>query len=81
MIKLLRTDAFPGQRLEGKVREITPMGDIAAKTYRVKMALPDDTPLKPGMSVTVQIKTGSRRVIEYVLSPLLQHVRESLHER
>jgi hemolysin D len=37
--------------------------------------------LTPGMSVTVQIKTGSRRVIEYVLSPLLQHVRESLHER
>ena len=49
--RAFRTDAFPGQRLEGKVSEITPMGDVAAKTFRVKMALPDDTALKPGMSV------------------------------
>ena len=40
-----------------------------------------EMPLNPGMSVKVDIKTGSRRVIEYVLSPLLQHARESLHER
>src|SRR5664279_6227862 len=40
---LFRTDAFPDRRLEGKVREITPMGDVAAKTYRIKVALPDDT--------------------------------------
>ena len=37
--------------------------------------------LAPGMSGSVEIKTGTRRVIEYVLSPLLQHGRESLHER
>ncbi len=37
--------------------------------------------LTPGMSVTVDIKTGERRVIEYVLSPLLQLQRESLNER
>ncbi len=40
-----------------------------------------DMELSPGMSVAVEIKTGSRRVIEYVLSPLLQHKRESLNER
>ncbi len=40
-----------------------------------------DMPLTAGMSVNVEIKTGTRRVIEYVLSPLLQHHRESLHER
>ena len=57
---LFRTDAFPGQRLEGKVREITPMGDVAAKTYRVKMALPDETPLKPGMSVEANIVTREK---------------------
>lgn len=38
-------------------------------------------PLSAGMSVNVEIKTGTRRVIEYVLSPLLQHQREALHER
>jgi len=57
---LLRTDAFTGQRLEAKVREITPMGDVASKTYRVKMALPDDTLLKPGMSVEANIVTREK---------------------
>jgi RND family efflux transporter MFP subunit len=57
---LFRTDAFPEGRLEGKVREITPMGDVAAKTYRIKVALPDDTPLKPGMSVEANIVTREK---------------------
>ncbi len=38
-------------------------------------------PLSAGMSVKVEIKTGDRRIIEYVLSPLVQHKRESLNER
>jgi len=37
--------------------------------------------LTPGMAVTVEIKTGSRRVIEYLLSPLLRYKQESLRER
>ena len=37
--------------------------------------------LSAGMSTTVEIKTGTRRVIEYVLSPLVQHSKESLRER
>lgn len=37
--------------------------------------------LSAGMAANVEIKTGSRRAIEYVLSPLLQHGRESLNER
>jgi hemolysin D len=37
--------------------------------------------LSAGMSVNVEIKTGTRRVIEYVFSPLVQHKREALHER
>jgi len=57
---LFRTDAFPDRRLEGMVREITPMGDVAAKTYRIKVALPDDTPLKPGMSVEANIVTREK---------------------
>ena len=57
---LFRTDAFPDRRLEGRVREITPMGDVAAKTYRIKVALPDDTPLKPGMSVEANIVTREK---------------------
>lgn len=37
--------------------------------------------LTPGMTVTAEIKTGRRRIIGYLLSPLMQHARESLHER
>jgi hemolysin D len=37
--------------------------------------------LSPGMAVTVEIKTGQRRVIEYLLSPLLRSMKESLRER
>ena len=40
-----------------------------------------DVNLSPGMAVTVGIKTGQRRVIEYLLSPLLKSVKESLKER
>ena len=38
-------------------------------------------PLSAGMSANVEIKTGERRIIEYILSPLLQHQRETLRER
>jgi hemolysin D len=37
--------------------------------------------LSPGMVVTVEIKTGRRRVIEYLLSPVLKSLQESLRER
>ncbi len=39
------------------------------------------TPLLAGMAVSVEIKTGQRRLIEFFLSPLIRHVRESLRER
>jgi hemolysin D len=37
--------------------------------------------LTAGMAVTAEIKTGQRRVIEYLLSPLLRYKQESLRER
>ncbi|MCC6966582.1 MAG: HlyD family type I secretion periplasmic adaptor subunit [Nitrospira sp.] len=37
--------------------------------------------LSPGMAVTVEIKTGQRRVIEFLLSPLLKSMQESMRER
>jgi hemolysin D len=37
--------------------------------------------LAPGMAVTVEIKTGQRRIIEYLMSPLLRYRQESLRER
>lgn len=64
---LLRTDAFPGQPLEGAVKQITPAGDPVAKTFRVRIGLPDDTPLRVGMSVEANII--SREKSDVVLAP------------
>jgi hemolysin D len=45
--------------------------DVDGKTIR----------LQPGMNLTAEIKTGRRRVIEYLLSPLQRAGSESLRER
>lgn len=37
--------------------------------------------LAPGMNLTAEIKTGQRRVIDYLLSPVQEYARESLKER
>ncbi len=37
--------------------------------------------VEPGMAVTAEIKTGDRRVIEYLLSPLIRLSHEGLRER
>jgi membrane fusion protein, hemolysin D len=37
--------------------------------------------LSPGMAATVEIKTGSRTILSYLLSPLLRYRQEALHER
>src|SRR5262249_3021146 len=37
--------------------------------------------LSPGMAVTAEIKTGSRSVLGYLLSPLLRYKQESMRER
>ena len=38
-------------------------------------------PLQPGMSVTAEVKTGRRTIIDYLLSPLARKTNEALHER
>jgi membrane fusion protein, hemolysin D len=37
--------------------------------------------LSPGMAVTVEIKTGSRQIMSYLLSPLARYSHDSLRER
>jgi len=37
--------------------------------------------LKPGMSVTVEIKTGTPRLMEFLLAPLMKGVSEGARER
>ena len=37
--------------------------------------------LAPGMNVTAEVKTGRRRVIDFLLSPIRQATNQSLKER
>lgn len=37
--------------------------------------------LSPGMEVVAEIKTGQRRIVEYLLTPLLRYKQESIRER
>ena len=49
---------------------------------RSKMQVEDRlVDLSPGMAVNVEIKTGSRAIISYLLSPLLRYKQEALRER
>jgi hemolysin D len=63
----------------------SPRGSV----YSVKVVMDQSTmvidghqvALTPGMGVSIEIKTGSRRIIEYFLSPLIQHAHESFNQR
>lgn len=57
---LLKADGLPGQALPATVSDITEKGDSLNKNYRVRLALPDDTPLKTGMTVEVNIVIAER---------------------
>ena len=49
---------------------------------RSKMQIDDQiVKLSPGMAVTVEIKTGSRMILTYLLSPLLRYRQETMRER
>lgn len=91
----VKIDAFPFTRygtIEAKVETVSgdavPLENVglqyAARVLPKRWSLPVDGKelrLSPGMTVTVEIKTGRRRLIEFFLSPLLQAGHESLRER
>lgn len=91
----VKVDAFEYTKygtLPGKVTHVSQDAIPDEKRgliYAVKVLLDETmldvegepTPVTPGMAVNVEIKTGDRRVIEYVMSPLIRHTREALHER
>lgn len=65
---------------EPKGQELVYAAHIALDQTQIKV---DDTManLLPGMAVTVEIKTGSRTLLSYLLSPLLRYSHNSMHER
>lgn len=68
-----RTSEPPGQELLYAARVSLDRAQMEIDGRLVNLA--------PGMAVTVEIKTGHRRIVEYLLSPLLRYKQESLRER
>jgi hemolysin D len=52
--------------------------DLAGTTLMVDGR---SVPVSPGMAVTVEVKTGERRIIDYIFAPMLKYRDESLRER
>lgn len=57
---LLHADAFPGRIFEGAVAQITPKGDPVQRSFRVRIALPANSPLMIGMTVEANIIVDER---------------------
>jgi hemolysin D len=80
-----RSGATP--RAGGEIDSSEPEGQELVYSARVsldktQMQIDDRlVNLGPGMAVTVEIKTGSRRIIEYLLSPLLRHKQQAMREQ
>lgn len=91
----IKIEAFPFTRyglIEGKVislsKDAVPLENVGyVYAARVSMARSSINignkvvELSPGMNVTVEVKTGKRRVIEFILSPLLRGIQETARER
>lgn len=91
----IKIEAFPFTRygvIEGTVTSVSndAIADEKLGLYysaRVRVAKSTmfvdgvDVLLSPGMAVTAEVTTGTRRLIEYVLSPVMEHVKESGRER
>jgi RND family efflux transporter MFP subunit len=82
----LRTEAFSGQQLHAVVSQITPKGDPLRQTFRTYLRLPNDSPLRTGMTVEVNIiyreKAAATLVpAEAVLANAVQVVRDRKIER
>ncbi|ACB97249.1 HlyD family type I secretion periplasmic adaptor subunit [Beijerinckia indica] len=72
-----RSTVFAGaQRVQNLVFPVTLR--LAASTMIIEGT---PVPLSPGMAVSVEIKTGSRRVIDYLFSPLVEVVTSAMRER
>src|SRR5262249_8661631 len=70
----------PNDTSEPKGQELSYSARISLD--RTQMQIDDRmVNLSPGMAVTVEIKTGSRRILSYLLSPLLRYRQETLRER
>ena len=91
----IKLDAFPFTKygtLDGKIVDLSDdaiSDEDKGLIYKARVSLKQSVmqiegkqvKLGPGMAVSVEIKTGQRRLIEFFLAPLLKYKDESIRER
>lgn len=92
---IIKMEAFPFTRYGTLDGEVTEVSDDAIEDeklgllFTARIAVPNAKlqvgdkmlPLSPGMMASVEIKTGSRTMMEYVLSPVMKATNEAGRER
>ncbi len=91
----IKIDTFPFTKYGTIVGRVVDLSDDAVAdeqkglVYKMRVLMQESTihvngkqvALNPGMTVTVESKTGTRKMIEFFLSPLLRYRDESVRER
>lgn len=67
-IALISADGFAGRTFTGRIDQITPVGDAVGRVFRVRVGLPAASPLRPGMTVELNLVTARRQ--NALLAPL-----------
>ena len=90
----IKLEAFPFTKygvIDGVIEDITNdavQNEVLGLVYQARVKLNRQTihvagrdiNLSPGMAATVEIKTGTRRIIEFLMSPLLRYRDEAFRE-
>jgi len=91
----IKFDTFLFQKygtITGKVVHVSPDAfedEKLGPVYKIKVKLDkyhftvnkNKVAISPGMSVSVEVKTGKRRIIDFFLSPLVKYAKEGLNVR
>ncbi|MFS4581504.1 HlyD family type I secretion periplasmic adaptor subunit [Phaeobacter sp. C3_T13_0] len=91
----VKVDSFPYTKYGTIIGNVTNVSGDAIEDERLGLVYParvklerlevdsgsETIALSPGMSVSAEIKTGDRRIIDYILSPLREYQSETLRER
>jgi RND family efflux transporter MFP subunit len=69
----ITVDSYPGRTFMGQIESILPQVDVTTRTVRVRLAIANpDLKLKPGMFVTVDLKTSLGRQLTVPASAVFQ---------
>ncbi|WP_217476674.1 efflux RND transporter periplasmic adaptor subunit [Stutzerimonas stutzeri] len=74
-----RLPAFPGEALEGRIQAVLPQADLASRTVRVRVELPNPAlRLRPGMTAEVSLAHNSQPALVIPTEAVIRTGKRSL---